>query len=489
MSIVERDATIVSEDLTEVARLHNLLAAQKKAFLEDPFPTLAVRTGRINALVAAVLAHRVDIKDAMMADFGWHPGSIVELIEILGVRDRAQHALSHLEKWMRAERREIDPSVWGSASAQVRWYPKGVVGNMVPWNFPFDIAFGPLVDMLAAGNRVVIKPSDYSVAGGEVIRAIVESTYDPDLVAVVTGGIELARTFPTLPWDHLMYTGSANVGRSVMRAAAENLVPVTLELGGKSPVIIAPEAVSRATVSNLIGMKLLKSGQVCVSPDCVFVPRAELENFVSLVQDHLQTNMPDFTASPDATGVISDRHLDRLLAMVSQAVAAGYRVVQPEVDAGVDRATRRMPFTMIIEPGTELDVIRDEIFGPLLAVLTYEHLDEAIAWVNDGERPLALYIYTEDELTSERIIRETSSGGVCVNLAVVQGALAPLPFGGVGNSGMGRHHGIEGFREFSYARGVLSRGASDIIDIFNPPYRPLDGMVAAVYSSMKDFPL
>ena len=485
MSIIEHDITEVAEDGQEIERLQRLVALQKAAFLADPYPSLETRTERINALVGAVIAHREEIKASMVSDFGWHPGSLVDLIEVLGIGGRAQYVLSHLEEWMSPEERDIDPAMWGDASAQIRHRPKGVVGNMVPWNFPFDIAFGPLVDMLAAGNRVIIKPSDYSVAGGEVIRAVVESVFAEDLVAVVTGGIELARTFPTMAWDHLMYTGSPNVGRLVMRAAAENLVPVTLELGGKNPVIVAADAVDEATVTQVIGMKLLKSGQVCTAPDHVYVPRAQLDRFVSLVQDHVQANLPDFTASQDATGIISERHLDRLLGMVSQARDAGYRVVEPDEGGVVDRVTRRMRFAMVVEPGPELDVMREEIFGPVLGVLPYDDLDEVIASVNAGERPLGLYVYTADRAVAERVMNQTSSGGVCVNLCLLQGALAPLAFGGVGNSGMGRHHGVEGFREFSYPRGVFSRGTgADVVDLINPPYRALEGMIDGAFSAM-----
>jgi coniferyl-aldehyde dehydrogenase len=489
MSIIEHDLTEHTEDTNEIARLRGLVSLQKSAFLADPYPSLKTRSERINALVGAVMAHRDEIKDSMTRDFGWHPGSLVDLIEVLGVGARAGYVLSHLEEWMSAEERDIDSNMWGNASAQIRWRPKGVVGNMVPWNFPFDIAFGPLIDMLAAGNRVIIKPSDYSVTGGEVIRAVVESVFDEDLVAVVTGGIELARTFPTMKWDHLMYTGSPNVGRQVMRAAAENLVPVTLELGGKNPVIVAADAVNEVTVSQLIGMKLLKSGQVCTAPDHVFVPRAQLDQFVSLVQEHVQANLPDFTASVDATGIISERHLDRLLGMVEQARDAGYRIVQPDEEGVVDRQTRRMPFAMVIEPGSELDVMREEIFGPVLSVLVYDEIDEVIASVNAGERPLGLYVYTADPEFSERILNETSSGGACVNLCLLQGALSPLAFGGVGNSGMGRHHGVEGFREFSYPRGVFSRGTeADVVDLVNPPYRQLESLIESVFASMETPP-
>lgn len=487
MSIMEHDITETADDAAEIARLQDLLEKQKAAFLADPYPSREVRTERIQALVGAVMAHRNDIKESMMSDFGWHPGALVDLIEVLGVGGRAEFALSHLEEFMRPEERDLDSNMWGNAKAQIRWRPKGVVGNIVPWNFPYDLAFGPLVDMLAAGNRVIIKPSDYSTAGGEVIRRVVESVFDEDLVAVVNGGIELARTFPTMKWDHLMYTGSPDVGRQVMLGAAQNLVPVTLELGGKNPVIVAADAVNAKTVAQVVGMRMLKSGQVCTSPDHVYVPRDQLEDFVSLVVSFVNDTVPGFTASADNTGIISERHLDRLLEMVSQARDAGYRVVQPEEDATVDRATRRMPLTLIVEPGAELNVMQEEIFGPLLPILPYDDVDQVIAAINAGERPLGLYVYTQDEAFSERVANETSSGAVGVNICLMQGALVPLAFGGVGNSGMGRHHGVEGLKEFSYPRGFFARGdAPDVIDLVNPPYRQLEGLIDTVFASIEN---
>ncbi len=482
LNIIAPSAPAASTD-PAISRLETVFAAQKAAFLGDPYPSFAAREEQIRALVATVMRHRRAMKDALHSDFGWHPEPIADLIEILGIAGRADYVLGELPRWMADEQRAIDPATWGSAAASVRHQPKGVIGNMVPWNFPFDIAFGPLIDMLAAGNRVIIKPSDLGPASGALIETMIAETFDPDRVAVVNGGIDLARHFPTLRWDHLMFTGSPAIGRSVMAAAAANLVPVTLELGGKCPAIVARDAINADTVTNIVGMKSLKSGQVCVAPDHVYVPRADVERFVTLTQAHVAANLADYTTGPDATGMISKRHLDRILAMIDEARRAGCEVVQLEADAVTDPETRRTPLTLVIDPPADLAMLREEIFGPILPIIPYDEVDDVIVAINAGERPLALYVYADDEATIDRILTNTTSGGACVNLALLHGALAPLPFGGVGNSGMGRHHAIEGFREFSNPRGVFRRGSGGIIDAFNPPYRTLEAIVDQAFAS------
>lgn len=485
MSIIERAPSVPESDSTSIAALHTAFAEQKRAFTADPYPSLDERVAQIQAVVEVVLAHRDEMKAALQADFGRHPEAVADLIEILGVAARAEYNLRHLEEWMRADERELDPALWGGASASVRPQPKGVIGNMVPWNFPFDISFGPLIDMLGAGNRVILKPSDLSPACGELIASMIAKAFEPERVTVVCGGLELAKAFPTLAWDHLLYTGGPAVGKSVMRAAAENLVPVTLELGGKSPAILAADSVDATSVANVIGMKLLKSGQVCVAPDHVLVPRDQLDEFVTLATDHVREMVPGASGGQDVTGIIADQHLERLERMLDQARDAGYTVIQPDADGEVNRETRQMPLSLVVDPGEELDVVREEIFGPILPVVPYDDLDEAIASINAGERPLGLFIYTQDSETADHVLATTHSGGACVNLSVLHGALAPLPFGGSGNSGMGRHHGVEGFREFSNPRGVFVRGKSeDVVDAFNPPYRTLEAIVEAGYAQI-----
>ena len=350
----------------------------------------------------------------------------------------------------------------------MRQQAKGVIGNIVPWNFPFDLSVGPLVEMLAAGNRVIIKPSDYTPACAELLRTMISATFPEDRVAVAVGGLELARTFPTLRWDHLLYTGSPAIGREIAKAAAENLVPVTLELGGKCPAVIDADSIDATTVRTVVGTKLIKNGQMCISVDYVMVPRERLDDFVDLAQRYLTDEVPGYAASADCTGIITERHLDRVVGLVDEARAAGARV---EVLGGEsDRGSRRMPLTLVVDPPADLRLMTEEIFGPVLPVVPYDSWDGAIDSINAGERPLGLYVFSKEEARAEHVLRRTTSGGACIDSCASQGALPSMGFGGSGQSGSGRHHGIEGFREFSNPRGVFVRGDGDLIESFLPPY-------------------
>jgi coniferyl-aldehyde dehydrogenase len=473
MSVAERSSlTSTPDDAAASAELRAVFAEQKVAFLRQPFPSLDERRAHLGALAQAVIGHQQAIRDAMRSDFAVHPDAFTDLVEVLGVAGRAMFAAEQLEEWMEPEERYADPAMHGNSTASIRHQPKGVVGNIVPWNFPFDLSLGPLVEMLAAGNRVIIKPSEYTPACGEVLRDLVSATFERDRVHVVLGGLGLARDFPTLRWDHLLYTGSPGIGRVIAMAAAQNLVPVTLELGGKCPVIVAPDSVDAETVKQVLGVKMIKSGQMCITVDHCLVPRDGIEGFVQLAREHMSAVAPAFSCTDDCTGIVSERHLDRLLDLLEEARAAGAEIVQLDEDGALDRDTRRMPLTLVVDPPAELGVMREEIFGPILPVVPYDELDDAIASVNAGERPLGLYVFAHDEAIAEHVLRETVSGGACVNACASQGALPSLAFGGVGESGSGRHHGIEGFREFSNPRGVYVRGEGGISDVFLPPYGP-----------------
>jgi coniferyl-aldehyde dehydrogenase len=454
-----------------IAELHRLFALQRRDFLADPYPAAAERQGHLAALAGMVMSHRDEIRAAMSEDFGAHPDLFTDLVEVLGVAGRAAYAAGQLEGWMAEDERPADPAFYGTARAGIRYQPKGVVGNIVPWNFPFDLSVGPLVEMLAAGNRVIIKPSDYTPACADLLRRMVSQTFSEDRVAVSVGGLTLAKEFPTLRWDHLLYTGSPAVGREIARAAADNLVPTTLELGGKCPAILAADSVDAASVRGIVGTKLVKNGQMCISVDYVLVPRAQVDDFVSHAERYVSGELPGYAASADCTGIITQRHAERITAMVDEAQAAGARVISLGGDG--DRATRRLPLVLVVDPPPELRIMQEEVFGPILPVIPYDDLDQAVAAINAGERPLGLYIYTTDAGLAEDVLQRTTSGGACVNVCAVQGALPSLGFGGVGQSGSGRHHGIEGFREFSNPRGVVVRGTGDLADAFLPPYGPV----------------
>ena len=481
MSILEGPAEpfAASADADAIAHLRTAFDAQRRAFAADRSPSLDSRRERLGALIGMMAANRARIADAVAADFGAHPKGASDLIEVAGVIGRAAHAAEHLEEWMAASVRPVDPAVYGTATARVDYQPKGVVGNIVPWNFPFDLSVGPMVDMLAAGNRVIVKPSDYTPACAALLAEMVAAAFDPDLVTVAAGGLDLARAFSTLPWDHLLYTGSPDVGRQVMAAAAANLTPVTLELGGKCPAILTPGSVTPRNVEAVIGTKLVKNGQMCVSVDYALVPRGEVETFVAEARAFMDRAAPAYSKGPECTGIISDRHLERLESMLEEAASRQTRVVALEDDPAVDRATRRMPLSLLVDPAPDLRVMREEIFGPLLPVVPFDTVEDAVALINAGDRPLGLYVFGDDQHVTGRVLAQSHSGGAAINTCAVQSALPSMGFGGSGLSGMGRHHGIEGCRECPNPRGVVGRGEGDLIDAFYAPYAKAVAVVDA----------
>jgi len=467
-----QQAEVAGGDAEAIIELEEILDRQRTAFASDPYPSLEERQALLGALAQMMLGNRTEIQEALSADFGVHPPLASDLIEVLGVAGRAVYAAEQLPVWMAPEPRHSDPALYGSGHAYVLPQAKGVVGNIVPWNFPFDLSVGPLIEMLAAGNRVVIKPSEHTPACAELLQEMVRATFDRDRVDVVVGGLELARAFTHVRWDHLLYTGSPEIGREIAMAAAEQLVPVTLELGGKCPAILTEDSVNAESIKQILNTKTIKNGQMCISVDYCLVPRDRVEDFARLAAEYVAEAMPGYCTSQSCTGIVTVRHLERIERLLEDAGARGCDVRALEQAGEPDPETRQLPISLVIDPPDELALMQEEIFGPILPVKAYDTLDEAIDYVNAGERPLALYVFAGEETVADDVLRRTTSGGACVNAAAVHGALASLPFGGIGQSGSGRHHGVEGFREFSNLRGVFVRGEGDLIDAFAPPYGP-----------------
>ncbi|MHB8533137.1 MAG: aldehyde dehydrogenase family protein, partial [Solirubrobacteraceae bacterium] len=451
-----QDRTTATEERA-IAGLHEAVARQREAFLADPYPTLEERQALLAALAGMLLANRERIEQALSEDFGVHPRLGSDLIEVLGPAGRAAYAAEQLPAWMAPEQRYCDPAMWGTGRATAEPQPKGVVGNIVPWNFPFDLSVGPLVEMLAAGNRVVIKPSEYTPVCGELLREMVHATFDRDRVEVVLGGLELARAFNRVRWDHLLYTGNPEVGREIARTAADQLVPVTLELGGKCPAVVAADSVDAETVKQILSTKAIKNGQMCISVDYCLVPRGRMHEFAELAAAYARESLPGYCRSEACTGIISERHLRRLDGLLEQARERGCEIRELAEPGEADADGRQRPIALVLDPPEDLGLMREEVFGPILPVRPYDSLEQAIEYVNAGERPLALYVFAHEQETAREVLRRTTSGGACVNVAAAHGALASLPFGGIGQSGSGRHHGIEGFREFSNIRAVFVR--------------------------------
>jgi coniferyl-aldehyde dehydrogenase len=462
------EAMLEGEDENSIRALHRVFQLQQKAFLQNPYPSAQERIELMSRVPEMLRKYRNDILTALDSDFNGHSTQQADLIEILGMFERAKFNIANIKKWMCPIAKEVNPITYGSSKAHVKYHPKGVIGNMVSWNFPFDIAIGPMLDQLGAGNRVIIKPSDLSPASGELLKKMIAETFAEDQVAVVTGGIELAKHFPTLKWNHLVYTGNGTVGRQVMKAAAENLVPVTLELGGKSPVIIDEDSISDETVTEIAGVKAVKRGQMCVTGDYCFVPEKHLGPFALQLVKHYQTHFSENNGVAHCCGIINDRHIARLQSYIEEAEKAGVQVFQAGNDLKKDN--RNMPFYVVVNPPMHLKMMQEEIFGPIVPLIPYQTIDDVITKINEGEKPLGLYIYSKNKAFIDKITQNTQSGGVSVNALAMQAAMPSMPFGGIGGSGIGVHHGEEGFREFSNPRGYFIRGKGGVFSTIMPPY-------------------
>jgi coniferyl-aldehyde dehydrogenase len=374
---------------------------------------------------------------------------------------------------MRDERRATQfPLGLLGAKASIVYQPLGVVGIVSPWNFPVYLTFSPLVGVLAAGNRAIIKPSEVTPASAEVIAKIVAAAFDETVVSIVMGGPEVGDAFTRLPFDHLVFTGGGTIARQVLRAAAEHLVPVTLELGGKCPVVIGKDANLRDVALKTMNGKCLNAGQICLAPDYLFVPegrRNELVQALKQATGELFTSLKD---NPDYTSVVNERHRRRLQGYLDDAKQKGAEVVElnPANEAFEIRETNKMPPTLVLGPSEEMRVMQEEIFGPVLPIKTYQSIDEVISYVNAHPRPLALYYFGQDGGERDRVLSRTTSGGVTVNDVIMHIAQEDLPFGGVGASGMGAYHGREGFRTFSHAKSVFSQSRVDVGKLLRPPY-------------------
>lgn len=444
-------------------------AAQCAAVERDPYPSAQQRIEWLSRIRPMITRHRAAVLDALDADFGGHSRDLAEVAELMGPVGRAAFAAAHVRQWMRPSPRPVDRVTWGRSKAYVRYEPKGVVGNMVSWNFPFDIGLGPTIDAVAAGNRVVVKPSDLAPESGRLLADMVADFFAEDQVAVVNGDLEPSRRFASLPWDHLVFTGSAAVGREVMRAAAANLVPVTLELGGKCPVVVGADKVTDPhTITSVAGIKVIKHGQMCISDDYCLVPRAALESFTGQVVAFWREHFAADGGAAGSCGIINDRHVDRLTALVADARERGATVIQvgPDLEPG----SRRMPLYVVADPPAGCALMGEEIFGPILPILPYDRMDDVVAQVGLGGDPLALYVFTDDRSFVAELARRIRSGGVAVNSVAGHAVLPSLGFGGVGASGMGRHHGRDGFRELSNPRGYFALGSGSVAAAMTPPY-------------------
>ncbi|HJM91608.1 MAG: coniferyl aldehyde dehydrogenase [Alphaproteobacteria bacterium] len=444
--------------------LNELLRAMQTAHLRDGFADLALRCDRLGRIGAMVRENQNTIIAAIDADFGGRSREETLLAEVFTTLSSVRHAKGGVAKWMRPRRRAMDLA-FKPARATLLPQPLGVAGIISPWNYPLLMALSPLVGALAAGNRAMVKPSEFTPRTSELLAEMIAKKFTADEVAVVQGGVEVGAAFAALPFDHLFFTGSTNVGRKVMAAAAANLTPVTLELGGKSPAIIAPDANLDVAVTSIVRGKLFNAGQTCVAPDYVLLPQAQLDAFVEKALAVAVRFYPDLADNPDYSSIVNQAQFDRLQGMIRDAETQGARVLTASVGVG-----RKLPLTLVLDSTDAMAVRREEIFGPVLPVIPYGDLDAAIGHVNGGERPLALYAYGRDRANIDRVLRSTISGGAVVNDCLIHAGVEALPFGGVGTSGMGQYHGQEGFETFSKLKPVMYQSRLNGMWVLNPPY-------------------
>ena len=441
----------------------------KQACQAHPMPSLEQRRNRLSALKGALLAHKQPLCDALALDYGQRSDYDSLVADILPCVMQINYSLKRLKGWMRPARRHPG-LLLAPARVEVHYQPLGVVGIMVPWNFPVMLSLGPLIGAIAAGNRAMIKLSEFTPHTNAALRTLLEAVFDDDEVVLIEGDAGLAAAFSTLPFDHLLFTGSTAVGRQVMAAAAPQLTPLTLELGGKSPCLIAPDMPLSLAVERMIFGKSLNAGQICVAPDYVLLPRGQEQGFIEAYQAHFRRLYPKGLDSPDYGSIINAAQYERLTAWLAEAKQAGAQVHPCASPARDDGARRLVPHLLTEVPG-HCQLMQQEIFGPLLPLVPYDSIEEAIAYVAARPRPLALYLMSLDPALQHRLIRETHAGGMAINECLFQVAADDAPFGGIGPSGMGHYHGHEGFLTFSKAKTVLRRGRFSAGTLIHPPYR------------------
>lgn len=450
--------------------LFEILERQRAAFAAEMNPSIAVRQDRLDRLAAMNEKHGTRIIEAIGADFGHRSAHETRMAELVLMGATIRHARRHLKGWMRT-RRVPTALHYLPASNRLMRQPLGVVGIVAPWNYPYQLSVTPAVAAIAAGNRVMIKPSELTPRFSELLQRIVGESFAEEEMAVVIGDAQTGKAFTELPFDHLFFTGSTAVGRMVAQAAAKNLTPVTLELGGKSPAILDPSSDLARVAPRLAFGKLLNAGQTCIAPDYAFVPNDRIDSFVEHMQRAVAEMYPRLATNPDYTSIVSDRHFARLQGLLEDARAKGARIVTINPAAETfDPTRRKQPPVLVLGATPEMKLMQEEIFGPILPVLGYDRIEEAISYINRHDRPLALYWFGADSASRDKVLNQTISGGVTLNDCIWHIAQEDQPFGGVGASGTGSYHGEWGFRTFSKEKPVFTQPRLNGMFLMYPPY-------------------
>lgn len=455
----------IESHIPDLVRIFDL---QKAAFAKEPFPTPAVRATRLDALIRTVEANEQRLIDAIHADFSCRSRHESLVADIIVPVSAAKAARKSLSRWMRP-RSAATPLHLRPGTGRIEPQPLGVIGIISPWNYPVQLALSPAAAALAAGNRVMIKPSELTPATSQTLGEIIRAEFDESVLAIVTGGVDVGQAFASVPFDHLLFTGSTSIGQKVYLAAARNLTPVTLELGGKSPAIIDESADLAAAALSIAHGKSFNAGQTCVAPDYVLAPRAKLEATIEALAESMRRLYPNIDDTSDYTAIITERHFARLNVLVAEAKDAGVRVVEVGSSNAL-HPQRKLPLTLVIDPPADIGLMKEEIFGPVLPVLGVADREDAIRYINKGERPLALYWFGTDAAARDDVLKRTVAGGVTVNDTLWHVAQESLPFGGVGKSGIGAYHGEKGFETFSHMKPVFYQSRFASSRMLYPPF-------------------
>lgn len=456
------------------ARMAAVLDLQKRMNIAKGPPDVRLRRDRLTRCIDLLLTHKDDFVEAMSADFGVRSRDMTMLTDIAGAINPLKSARDSVETWMKVQKRKVTPAPLAmfGAKAEVRYQPKGVVGVISPWNFPVQLSFDAIAGAFAAGNRVMLKPSEFTPLTSALMAQTLDLYFDEEEIAVILGGADVGAAFAGLAFDHLIFTGATNVARHVMRAAAENLVPVTLELGGKSPVVIGRSADLKKTAARVMQGKTMNAGQICLAPDYVLAPKENVGAFVNEAKSAVAKMYPTIKDNADYTSIINQRHYDRIRGLISDAQQKGAEIVEinPAGEDFSQQEHRKIPPTLIVGATDDMSVMQEEIFGPVLPIRTYTAVEESIAEINARPRPLALYYFGEDSGESDALLSRTHSGGVTINDVIFHVTQDDLPFGGVGPSGMGAYHGHRGFLEFSHEKAVYRQISGELLAMMRPPY-------------------
>ncbi|CAA0116219.1 Coniferyl aldehyde dehydrogenase [Halioglobus japonicus] len=452
------------------------LEMQREDYLKEGVVTAETRIDRLQRGVDVLIKHHGRIVDALNSDFTCRPREVTLLTDIGAGIAPMKHAIKHLRSWMRPEKRPtMFPFNLLGGRSRIEYQPLGVVGIIAPWNFPVNLVFAPLAGVLAAGNRAMIKPSEFTPATSELLAEMIAEAYDPKEIAMFDGGPEVGQAFSGLPFDHMIFTGATSVARHILAAASRNLVPVTLELGGKSPVVISRSADIEKSLGRIMMGKTMNAGQICLAPDYLLVPEEKLHEVIAAAQKAVAQMFPTIMDNPQYTSVINERHYQRLNSYLTEASERGQKIITinpANEDFSKQQGTMKIPPTLIPEPADDLRMMEEELFGPLLPIRTYSNFEETISYINSKPRPLAAYYFGEDKQEEAALTTRTTSGSMAINDVVMQIAQEDLPFGGVGPSGMGAYHGIKGFQTFSHAKSIYRQASFNVAKLGGmlPPY-------------------